>query len=59
MSLCPICGKALCDHTAAERGQTEEETHRPLTAEEERRVSEDNLFLYTMIQESFRLRGKV
>lgn len=34
MSLCPVCGRACCDHTAAERGQTQEEMNQPLTAEE-------------------------
>jgi len=38
-SLCPVCGKYLCDHTAEERGQTEEEfnedTQRLMTPEEE------------------------
>lgn len=34
MGLCPICGKYLCDHTAAERGQTNEEMMRPLHPEE-------------------------
>lgn len=34
-SLCPECGRAMCDHTAKERGQTMAEMMRPLTAEEE------------------------
>ena len=34
MSLCPICGRFLCDHTPEERGQTFEEMTRPLSAEE-------------------------
>lgn len=34
MSLCPICGRAMCDHTAQERGQTFEEMMTPLTKEE-------------------------
>ena len=34
MSLCPVCGAYLCDHTPAERGQTSEEMSRPLTKEE-------------------------
>jgi len=34
MSLCPECGRVYCDHTAAERGQTNEEMERPLTKEE-------------------------
>lgn len=36
MSLCPICGRAYCDHTASERGQTEKEMLRNLSAEEMR-----------------------
>ncbi len=35
-SLCPSCGRYLCDHTAEERGQTEDEMMRPMTAREER-----------------------
>ena len=35
-SLCPVCGRAMCDHTPEERGQTYEEMMRPLSAEEER-----------------------
>ena len=31
MSLCPICGKYLCDHTSEERGQTSEEMMTSLT----------------------------
>lgn len=34
MSLCPICVRALCDHSAKERGQTEEEMLKPLSNEE-------------------------
>lgn len=34
MSLCPVCGRALCDHTAVERGQTFQEMMRPLSKEE-------------------------
>lgn len=34
MSLCPVCGRYLCDHTAEERGQTPEEMNRPLSDEE-------------------------
>lgn len=34
MSLCPICGRAMCDHTASERGQTDDEMMAPLTPEE-------------------------
>ncbi len=34
MSLCPICGRIMCDHTADERGQTGEEMDAPLTEEE-------------------------
>lgn len=37
-SLCPACGRYLCDHTAKERGQTEgefwEDMRRDMTAEE-------------------------
>lgn len=36
MSLCPVCGRALCDHEPEERGQTEAEMMRPLSSEEER-----------------------
>lgn len=35
MSLCPSCGRYLCDHTPKERGQTHEEMMRPMTPEEE------------------------
>jgi len=35
MSLCPVCGYSSCDHTPKQRGQTEEETHRNLTTEEQ------------------------
>jgi hypothetical protein len=35
MSLCPKCGRAMCDHTAEERAQTEEQMLRILTPEEE------------------------
>jgi hypothetical protein len=34
MSLCPVCGRAMCDHTPQERGQTTEEMMRPLSPEE-------------------------
>ncbi|KKS91561.1 MAG: hypothetical protein UV65_C0003G0014 [Parcubacteria group bacterium GW2011_GWF2_43_11] len=34
MSLCPVCGKVYCDHTAEERGQTHAEMSRPLSKEE-------------------------
>lgn len=34
MSLCPVCGRYLCDHTPAERGQTVAEMMRPLSIEE-------------------------
>lgn len=34
MSLCPICGRVMCDHLPAERGQTEDEMMAPLTPEE-------------------------
>jgi hypothetical protein len=34
MSLCPSCGRALCDHTPRERGQTEAEMMRELSPEE-------------------------
>ena len=36
MSLCPECGRVLCDHTPKERGQTHEEMTRPLSMEEEK-----------------------
>ena len=35
MSLCPICGKWTCDHTAEESGQTQAEMSRPLSQEEQ------------------------
>lgn len=35
MSLCPVCGKYLCDHTPEERGQTYEEMMRPFSEEEQ------------------------
>ncbi|KKU48275.1 MAG: hypothetical protein UX68_C0017G0009 [Parcubacteria group bacterium GW2011_GWA2_46_9] len=34
-SLCPVCGRAMCDHTAVKRGQSYEEMMRPLTPDEE------------------------
>ncbi len=34
MSLCTVCGRHLCDHTPAERGQTVEEMMRPPSEEE-------------------------
>ncbi len=34
MSLCPICGRLYCDHTSAERGQTDDEMMRELSDEE-------------------------
>ena len=34
MSLCPVCGCWLCDHTARQRGQTREEIFRLMTPEE-------------------------
>jgi len=34
MSLCTVCGRAMCDHTPTERGQTHEEMMRDLTLEE-------------------------
>lgn len=36
MSLCPICGRMYCDHTAEERGQTPSEMMRSLSPEEEK-----------------------
>ena len=42
MSLCPECGRAYCDHTPEERGQTYEEMMRPLS-DEERVVWESTL----------------
>jgi hypothetical protein len=33
-SLCPVCGRAMCDHTTEERGQTIAEMMRPLSNEE-------------------------
>ena len=34
MSLCPVCGRMMCDHSPKEREQTSEEMMRPLTPEE-------------------------
>lgn len=34
MSLCPVCGRAMCDHTPGQRDQTFEEMMRPLSEEE-------------------------
>ena len=34
MSLCPVCGNYLCDHTSFERGQTSEEMMAPLSQQE-------------------------
>ena len=31
MSLCPVCGRAYCDHTPEQRDQTYEEVMAPLT----------------------------
>lgn len=42
MSLCPICMRALCDHTSEERGQTEEEMMRSLTKDEIEIVKKNN-----------------
>jgi len=36
MSLCPVCGRVMCDHTPTERGQTHEEMMRDLTLEEQK-----------------------
>ncbi|MFA5070168.1 MAG: hypothetical protein WC528_02700 [Patescibacteria group bacterium] len=33
-SLCPVCGRYYCDHTAQERGQTRDEMMRDTTDEE-------------------------
>ena len=33
-AICPICGRIYCDHTAAERGQTNEEMGAAPTKEE-------------------------
>ena len=41
MSLCPICGRAMCDHTPSERGQTEDEMMAPLTPEESKAWNEE------------------
>ena len=35
MSLCPRCGKIMCDHALVERGQAQDEMMRDLTPEEE------------------------
>jgi hypothetical protein len=40
MSLCPECGRAFCDHTAQERGQTDAEMMRPLNDEESQAFSQ-------------------
>jgi predicted house-cleaning NTP pyrophosphatase (Maf/HAM1 superfamily) len=42
MSLCPVCGRVYCDHTASERGQTEKEMLRNLSAEEMRALWSGN-----------------
>lgn len=34
MSLCPLCKRAMCDHTAEQRNQTLEEMTKPLTNDE-------------------------
>lgn len=36
MSLCPLCGRFMCDHTPSERGQTYDEMMRESTPEEEK-----------------------
>ena len=41
MSLCPCCGRALCDHVPDERGQTDAEMMRPLTPEEQKAWEEE------------------
>ncbi len=35
MSLCPVCGRSMCDHSAKQRGQTFAEMMRPLCQEEQ------------------------
>jgi hypothetical protein len=34
MGLCPVCGNWACDHTAQQRGQTNEEMMKPMSKEE-------------------------
>lgn len=41
MSLCPVCGRVLCDHSEEERGQTTQEMMRPLSPEEEKAWREE------------------
>ena len=35
MSLCPVCGRMMCDHDPGERGQSFDEMMRPLSPEEQ------------------------
>jgi len=52
MSLCPVCGRWSCDHTAEERGQTHEEMMRNLTLDEQAafRSSDDEFKLTTALR---------
>jgi len=43
MSICPICGRIMCDHSPKERQQSPEETYRNLTKEEEEVYQAGNL----------------
>lgn len=42
MGLCTCCGRMYCDHTAKERGQTDEEMMRDLSPEERKAWEEGN-----------------
>ena len=42
MSLCPVCGRSLCDHSPAERGQTFEEMMRLLSEEEQEALENES-----------------
>lgn len=42
MSICPLCGRAMCDHTAEQRKQPEWLVHRPLTEDELKACQNDD-----------------
>lgn len=50
MSLCPICGKGMCDHTPNQRGQTREQTYAPLTEKDMRVIELANKELLAQIE---------
>lgn len=52
MSLCPICRRYLCDHTAFERGQTDEEMMAPMTPAEIEEWERNNAPNIARVQEA-------